>query len=35
MGEGLTDVDCSYVSTDGAEDKPRKTKAMVCTPWFI
>ena len=35
MGEGCTDGDDSYVSTDGAGDELRKTKAMVCTPGFI
>ena len=35
MGAGCPDRDVSYVSTDGAGDRPRKTKAMVCTPGFI
>ena len=35
MGAGIPDCDGSYVSTDGAGYKPRKTKAMVCTPEFI
>ena len=35
MGAGFTDGDDSYVSTDGAGDEPRKTKAMVCTLRFI
>ena len=32
MGAGIPDCDGSYVSTDGAGYKPRKTKATVCTP---
>ena len=35
MGAGRSDCDGSYVGTDGAGDKPRKTKLMVCTPGFI
>ena len=35
MGAGCPDRDVSYVSTDGAGYRPRKTKAMVCTPGFI
>ena len=35
MGIGCSDCGNSYVLMDGSEDKPRKTKAMICTPGFI
>ena len=35
VGAGGFECDGSYVSTDGAGDEPRKTKAMVCTTKFI
>ena len=35
MGSGCSDCDSSYVLTDGAGEKPLKTKAMVCNPGFI